>query len=210
MKSFLNREMERDQYLTSAEQDEVRQAFKKSCQLVFSLLGPHAFKRFYRGDVENANGRWEPKKINASLYDVLMFGFTGYEKPQVYPRLDAIREAFIDLMANNDTFIAAIELSTSSKQAVETRFDIWRSVLKQAIGPTSLQPRCFTFALKTQLFEKDPTCTICKQNISTIDDSAVDHIEQYWLGGMTIADNARLTHRYCNWSRSKTNVATAN
>ena len=51
---------------------------------------------------------------------MLMFGFTAYEKPQIYPKLDAIREALIDLMANNDTFISAIELSTSSKQAVET------------------------------------------------------------------------------------------
>jgi hypothetical protein len=51
---------------------------------------------------------------------MLLFGFTAYEKPQIYPKLDAIREALIDLMANNDTFISAIELSTSSKQAVET------------------------------------------------------------------------------------------
>jgi hypothetical protein len=209
MKSFMNSDMENHQYLSAAAQEALRQAFKKSCQLVFSLLGARAFKRYYRGNGENANGRWEPKKINSSLYDVLMFGFTAYEKPQIHARLDAIREALIDLMANNDAFISAIELSTSSKQAVETRFDLWRSVLRQAVGTAPLEPRCFSIALKTKLFDKSPTCAICKQTISAIDDSAVDHIEQYWQGGKTIDENARLTHRYCNWSRSKGNIASA-
>ncbi len=40
------------------------------------------------GSGENANGRWEPKKINSSLYDVLMYGFTVYEKPQIVAKLD--------------------------------------------------------------------------------------------------------------------------
>jgi hypothetical protein len=207
MKSFMNNDMEKHQHLSPAAQETIRQAFKKSCQLVFSLLGEHAFKRFYRGNDENANGRWEPKKINSSLYDVLMVGFIAYEKPQVHAKLDAIREALINLMANNDTFISSIELSTSSKQAVETRFDIWRSTLKHVVGTASVEPRCFSSALKKELFDKNPTCSICQQRISAIDDSAVDHIEQYWQGGKTIAENARLTHRYCNWSRSKGNIA---
>lgn len=203
MKSFMNSDMEKYQYLSEDDQEAVRQAFKKSCQLVFSLLGEHAFKRFYRGTGDDANGRWEPKKINSSLYDVLMFGFTLYEKPQIFAKLDAIREALIDLMANNDEFIRAIELSTSSKQAVEVRFDLWRSTLKTVMGISSLEPRCFSLALKNKLYDKDPTCAICQQHISAIDDSAVDHIEQYWQGGKTIDENARLTHKYCNWSRSK-------
>lgn len=44
---------------------------------------------------------------------------------------------------------------------------------------------------------------ICGQKIHNIDDAAVDHIEQYWRGGQTIPDNARLTHRYCNVARSR-------
>jgi hypothetical protein len=120
--------------------------------------------------------------------------------------MDAIREALIDLMANNNTFISAIELSTSSKQAVEARFDIWRSVLRQAVGSSGIEPRCFSAAVKAKLFEKASTCAICQQRIAAIDDSAVDHVEQYWQGGKTIDENARLTHRYCNWSRPRNNV----
>ena len=208
MKSFMNCDMEEHQHLTPAAQEKLRQAFKKSCQLVFSLLAEHSFKRFYRGNAENTNGRWEQKKINSSLYDVLMFGFTAYDKPQIYSKLDVIREAFVDLMANNDAFIAAIELSTSSKQAIEMRFDLWRTRLKDVVGVVSLEPRCFTLTLKSELYKKDATCAICKQWIASIDDSAVDHIEQYWRGGKTIDENARLTHRYCNWSRPRGSLAT--
>ncbi|HOO52398.1 MAG TPA: hypothetical protein PLK94_14045 [Alphaproteobacteria bacterium] len=31
----------------------------------------------------------------------------------------------------------------------------------------------------------------------------MDHIEQYWTGGKTIPENARLTHRYCNMARPR-------
>jgi DNA-binding transcriptional MerR regulator len=203
MRAFMNRDMERHQNISEADQDMIRQAFKKSCQLIFSLFGEHSFKRFYRGTGDDPNGRWEPKKINSSLYDVLMFGFIPYEKPQVHGKLDSIRESFINLMSNSDAFISAIELSTSSKQAVEGRFDLWRNTLRGVLGTASSEPRLFSLSLKAKLYANNPSCAICQQHISSIDDSAVDHVEQYWQGGKTIAENARLTHRYCNWSRSR-------
>ena len=39
--------------------------------------------------------------------------------------------------------------------------------------------------------------------VSTLALSIIDHFEQYWLGGKTELENARLAHRYCNWARSK-------
>jgi len=57
--------------------------------------------------------------------------------------------------------------------------------------------------LKEKLFELDNTRAICNQKIQEIDDSAIDHIKQYWTGGQTIPENARLAHRYCNWARPR-------
>ena len=65
------------------------------------------------------------------------------------------------------------------------------------------QQRCFSRKLKLELYTADPTCELCGQHISNLDDAAVDHIEQYWLGGKTELENARLAHRYCNWARSR-------
>src|SRR6266511_291680 len=200
---FLNRDMRQWQNISPGAAAELRQQFKKSSALVRSLLGEHAFRRFYRGTDVDPNGYWEPSKFNVSLYDVLMYGFTLYDKSQVHPYLDSIREALIWLMTADQAFIEAIELSTSSVKMVTARFDKWRLMLKDVMGAPRHEPRLFSRRLKETLFRGDPTCTICHQRIQDADDSAVDHVEQYWMGGKTIPQNARLTHRYCNWSRPR-------
>jgi hypothetical protein len=84
------------------------------------------------------------------------------------------------------------------------RFDLWRSALGGIIGVGKKEPRCFAMQLKQALFDANNVCDICGQQIANVDDSAVDHIKQYWTGGKTIPENARLAHRYCNWSRPRT------
>jgi hypothetical protein len=170
------------------------------------MFSKNAFKRFYKGNEKDPAGNWEPKKFNASLYDILMYSFAREDKNVVFQNLDAIREALIHLMTDNKDFIDAIELSTSSLQAITKRFDLWRSALQEIIGVGRKEPRCFSLQLKEALFKANPTCAICGQRIREVDDAAIDHVKQYWVGGKTIPENARLTHRFCNWSRSRNNV----
>ena len=144
--------------------------------------------------------KYSPKTI---LYDILMYSFAKEEKNKVYQNLDSIREALIYLMTNDQDFIDAIELSTRSVQAVTNRFDKWRLTLQDTIGIAKKEPRCFSLKLKQELYDNDPTCSICGQRIQNIDDAAIDHTEQYWTGGKTIPENARLTHRYCNLARPR-------
>lgn len=203
MARFLNDDMRHFQSISSDEAERVRKAFKNSVALVWSLLGENAFKRFYRGDEKNRNGRWEERKFNASLFDILMYSLADSDKNVVMANLDNIREAFIALMADDLEFIESIELSTSSVKMVTRRFDRWRLTLESVMASAVKQPRCFGLLLKRELYDHSPTCAICGQHISTLDDAAVDHIEQYWLGGKTISENARLTHRYCNWARKR-------
>lgn len=204
MKKFFNKDMEKYQHISKADAGELRKAFKNALQIVRSLFGNAAFKRYLRGTEENPNGTWEPKKFNASLYDVLMGVFYDRDKNQVYSQLDALREGIIDLMTTNEEFINAVLFGTSDIARVRKRFDLMRMLVDDILGTTHKQPRCFSLALKKELFEANPACKICGQAIQTIDDAAVDHIEQYWRGGQTIPENARLTHRYCNWARPRT------
>jgi hypothetical protein len=204
MKKFFNNDMEDYKDINKKDEDNLRRAFKNSLQIIRSLFGDAAFKRFVRGNDNNPNGAWEPKKFNASLYDVLMGVFWNKDKNQVYGMLDALREAIIDLMSTNEEFIDAILIGTSEVGRVQKRFDLMRLLVDDVLNQTKKQPRCFTLVLKKELFEANPVCAICGQSIQAMDDSAVDHIEQYWRGGKTIPENARLTHRYCNWSRSRT------
>ncbi len=203
IKSFLNADMRRYRQISLTDIHDLRRTFKKSCILVRSFLDRNAFKRFYPGDEKNPNGRWEARRFNASLYDVLMYGFTLYDAPQVYPYLDSLREAYISLMTDDADFVTAIQLSTSARERVVARFDKWRHTLDEVIGSPRTEPRCFSFQLKKALFDDNPVCALCGQRISSVDDAAVDHIDQYWRGGKTIPENARLAHRFCNWSRPR-------
>jgi len=203
IKSFLNKDMQEHQQISPEKTAELRTAFKNAVMIIRSLLDTRAFKRFYKGNEKNTNGNWEPKKFNTSLYDILMYSFAREDKSKVYQNLDSVREALIYLMTDDQDFIRAIEISTSSPEAVTTRFDKWRLTLQSIIGIAQKEPRCFSMQLKKELFDINKTCSICGNEIKSIDDSAVDHIEQYWMGGKTIPKNARLTHRYCNWARPK-------
>ncbi|MDD2709255.1 MAG: DUF262 domain-containing protein [Verrucomicrobiae bacterium] len=204
MKRFFNQDMERWKNISDADAAKLRGAFKNAVQIISSVFGPaHAFKRYYAGNASAQEGHWETKKFNYSLYDVLMGVFWDKEKNRVFAALDSLREGLIDLMASNSEFIDAIELSTSSLEKVRKRFDLTRQVVEGALANHQSQPRCFTRALKQELFDKDSTCAICNQAIQHLDDAAVDHIRQYWQGGQTIPENARLTHRYCNNARPR-------
>ena len=206
MARFLNEDMLHYQNIMNNDAIQLRTAFKTSVTLIRSLLGENAFRRYYRGDDKNKNGYWEQKRFNASLFDVLTWGFTKYDKNLVMANLDAVREAWIALMTDDPIFIESIELGTSSLKRVTYRFDAWRQALGAVLISSTVQPRCFTRSFKEQLYTANPVCNYCNQHISEVDDAAVDHVEQYWLGGKTIESNARLTHRYCNWARPKSDV----
>jgi len=204
MARFLDEDMRTHrQMIEDAEVQELRTAFKNSVALVRSLLGANAFRRFYRGTENARDGYWEPKKFNAALFDILMWGFASTDKNRVMSQLDAIREAFVALMTDDQSFIDSIELSTSSLKMVRYRFDRWRSTMEGILDHAPRQPRCFSRSLKEELYSRNPQCALCGQHIAEVDDAAVDHIEQYWLGGKTIPENARLAHRYCNWARRR-------
>jgi uncharacterized protein with ParB-like and HNH nuclease domain len=206
IKMFLNHTMLRHQDINDKDAQDLRNAFKNTTHIIRSVLDKNAFKRYYKGDDKNKNGKWEKQKFNVSLYDILMYSFAERDKSIVFQNLDRIREALIDLMTTDQDFIDSIELSTSSVKAVTVRFDRWRRALDEILGIGTKEIRCFTYALKEELFKADSTCTICGNKIKHIDDAAVDHIKQYWTGGKTIPENARLTHRYCNMARPRTDV----
>ena len=206
MKSFLNKDMERFRVISNSDADELRRAFKNSLAIIKSLFDKQSFKRMYKGKTGKQDGYWESKQINESLYDVLMCVFAHTDKNLAYRHLDSLREGLIELMTSDDEFITAIEKSTSSLQNVKLRFSKVIHLTDAILGNSKKEPRCFSLALKEELYKHNPSCCICGQRISSIDDAAIDHVHQYWSGGQTIPENARLVHRFCNWARSRNDI----
>lgn len=207
IRNFLNAEAREKRDITEKELTELKAAFKNSCQIIRSAFDKNSFKRYYKGKDGQPNGYWEPKKFNTSLYDILMYSFAKEDKNKTFQNLDSIKEALVILMTEDQEFVDSIELSTSSVQAVTTRFDKWRLTLQGILGVNQKEPRCFSYKLKEEMMAADPTCAICDQRIQSTDDAAIDHIKQYWTGGKTIPENARLAHRYCNWARPRSDTS---
>lgn len=203
MKRFLNNDMEKYQNITDYDAQELFNAFKQANFLVHSVFGKHAFKKYKRDDNNPNQGLWEPTIINSSLYDIIMYSFAVLNKEIIIRYSDKIRDALINLMVDDQDFIDSIEKATSSAKQVHYRFTTWMNTVRSVTENAQPQPRCFTYSLKKQMFEADNTCKICNNKIHSIDDAAVDHIKPYSEGGMTTPENARLTHRYCNWSRPR-------
>lgn len=207
MKKFLNDDCEHFKIYDNKQRKEDEERFKNALCLIKTIYDKQAFKR-YVIDLDTKEGKWDNKSlnINTSLFDIYMWFFSTQDKNKVTRNADLIREATIDLMVNDEKFIDSITRSTSGNVQVRTRFDIFRQRMEQILANDQTQARCYTHQFKNELFEKDNTCAICGNKIMSVDDAAVDHIEQFWMGGTTTADNARLTHRYCNNHRSRNDI----
>lgn len=203
MKQFCNKELRDNKNLTVEKKKEYRDRFKKVIEIAYTVFGEKAFRRFNPGDENDANGKWNISNFNMALFDIELCGFVNYEKYQIIPKADAIKEALIQLMSENEKFIDSIEIATNDRQKVKTRFTIWFETLEKLIGTPSNELRIFPFLIKKKLFDEDPTCKLCNQQIIDIDDAEVDHIIPFSEGGKTLIENAQLTHRYCN--RKKNN-----
>lgn len=200
VKSFLNEFMNDFRNLTDDKAKKFSDAFKKASDLSFTVFGDQAYRRFSVGTEKDKNGHWE-KTVNRALYDIIMWGFTQYEKSQVVGKADAIRSALISLTIEDEEFRAAITAATGDKYRAIYRFDRWRETLAEVIGTNQAGPRLFDVDTKKVLFAQKPQCALCEQTIHTIDDAEVDHVDPYSKGGATEIENAQLAHRYCNRSK---------
>jgi len=199
MKQFCNKELRDNQNMNETKIKEYKERFKKCIELVFSVFGEKAFRRFSPGyNDTNIFGKWNTTRLNMALFDIQMCGFVNYDKNQIISKADSIREKLIQLMSYNNEFITSIEKATSDKIYMTKRFKIWMDSLEQIIGQPENELRIFPFSLKKLLFDSNSECKICKQQIQNIDDAEVDHIVPYSEGGKTTVENAQLTHRYCN------------
>lgn len=195
MKQFCNKELRDNRDLSQEKQKEYRERFAHCVDLVKTVFGHNAFKR-YQLD-KNGNGSYG-KNLNMSLFDIQMCGFVNYSKNEILRNADNIREAMLDLMATNNDFNDSIEKSTSDKKVLQNRFKIWLDKLDEILGDESYQQRTFSYELKKQLFDKNPVCAISGQTILAIEDAEVDHIIPYSKGGKTELENAQLVLRYFN------------
>ena len=202
MKQFCNKELRDNRNLNEEKAEEYRKRFLHCIDLVKVVFGTTAFRRYASASKEKEKGNWTTTRINMALFDIQMCGFVNYSKNEVLNKADYIREAILEMMANNQAFIDSILIQTSNKEVLKKRFKIWLEKLDEIIGDRSYQKRTFPFSIKQELFDKNPYCAISNQRILAIEDAEVDHIVPYSKGGKTEIENAQLVLRYFNRAKS--------
>jgi len=199
MKSWLNDFMNEFRNIPAEKTEAFEGAFKQAISLSYSVFGEKAFRKFRPGKANNPAGEWE-SQLNRPLFDIVMWGFTRFDKNQVMANADAIREALIELLTTDNTFLDTITSAVGDKNKTQYRFELWHETLRDIVGGKG-SPRAFNSVLRRQLFETDARCGICGQTIHLIDDAHVDHVVPFSQGGATEPVNAQLTHRFCNQSK---------
>jgi 5-methylcytosine-specific restriction endonuclease McrA len=200
MKQFMNREMFAHRNALPSEIAAMKAMFESAIECAWTVFGPNAFRRWSPGNERSPDGQWETK-LNVALWDTVLYTFAFFEKRQIVPAADAIREEFLDLMSSDDIFVDYIGRTTDKPDRVRYRADTWRRRLEAAVVVPAGETRSFSRKLKEDLHTADPACAICGQHIHSPEDAEVDHIKHYWRGGATIPQNARLAHRHCNRRR---------
>lgn len=200
MKQFMNREMEGHRHATQPQIAVLTRQFEDAIESAWIVFGENAFRRWNSGGSFNEPATWD-SKINVALWDTLLYGLAFYEKRQIVPAADAIREEFLDLMAHDPKFVDYIGRSTDKPERLQYRAKVWLERLAAVITIPAGETRTFSRKLKSEMHALSPACAICDQHIQSPDDAEIDHVTNYWRGGSTIPDNARLTHRHCNRAR---------
>ncbi len=200
LKKFLNDYMLQKQNIAETEANEKRELFKKCVELCQTVFGNVAYKRVFPGNDEMTSG-YIDKTLNQGIFDIHMCGFMEYNKRDVVPRAEAIKEAFLELVTSNSKFIETIEIGTYGTPQVKLRTEMWVQKLREIMGMPKEDRRLFTYEEKKRLFDQSNTCALCGNEIAYIEDAHVDHVERYSEGGKTALSNARLTHRFCNLNR---------
>lgn len=203
LKNFLNNHMKKQERVFSQmdekefeeETSKLKKKFKDAMDVAFSVFGKHAFENCALKDKKLA---WSGKKTKA-IFEFILVGFASFERNQLMPHLDAIKEAFIAMMLEDEKY--DLNDAIYGVEKTKYRFRNWSSEL-QNIVQYSNEPRTFSQALKNELYSQSSVCKLCNQNISSVDDAEIDHVQPYWKGGATIPENAQLVHRFCNRKKS--------
>ena len=107
MKGFLNSFMNKNRYMVSLSEDEVRPLFNNTVSTVINAIGPKAFRLKHQ--------------VNAALFDSVMVGVARRLKSGSPPRK---MQAAYERLVKDDNFLELLDVRTSSKESVTKRLQM--------------------------------------------------------------------------------------
>ncbi len=203
IKKFLNDFL--DTYRNPPEEKlkEYAEVFKRCAKASLTVFGKNGF-RLRKEDPGSSKsfGEWSTRS-NIAIFQCVATSFADHRLGSITRNADRIYEEYLDLISSDTTWVDYVRRATGETSRLEYVFETWQKRLKEVLADSESggTGRFFSRQLKKELFDQNPTCAICGNEIKLLDDAVVDHVEHYWRGGQTVPDNARLAHRLCNLER---------
>lgn len=199
LKRFLNEYMADYAPQDQGRLDEQAEMFRQAMRNIYSVFGNQSARLYSAGTEDNptVDGRWETK-FSVSALDIQASALLGQNPAKVQVAAEQIRESYLLYILSNSQVRLAISRQPAAATATKTRCFGFKAMVQDILSNTNVEPRFFAYSFRQQLFNEDPTCKLCNNQIHNFEDSAVDHILPYSKGGKTQPDNAQIAHRSCN------------
>lgn len=201
LKKFLNEFLETYRNVGDDKIREYEKVFRLCMKSCLTVFGENSYR--LKSDITKPGARsigsWATRP-NAAIFQVIAVSFANYDQGQVTRAADRIYEEYLDLIATDADWVDRVRRATGESARLAYVFDTWTKRLEKVMSENAPndEERLFSRQLKREMFDQDKTCSICGQQITLLDDAALDHHVRYWQGGLTIPENARLVHRLCN------------
>ena len=196
LKAFLNDYMKQYAPQEDAALKAHASMFRQTMQNIYAVFGQNS-ARLYEVNPRSNNGSWDTK-FSVTALDIQASALINRPPAKVQQAAEQIREMFLFTMLTDIEMQDAISRRTGSTLQTKIRFTKFRALIDSIIDGALVEPRFFDFLFRKELWNKSHVCQLCKNEIHSFEDSAVDHIMPYSKKGKTVAGNAQLAHRGCN------------
>lgn len=198
----LNLYMEKHQNDSKEDIEQFKKEFNSNIDIIKQVLGEDAFFGYDRAKGKMMN------KFSGSTYDSIIIGFSMFNNHDIMVHSDEIRQRIKEMKMNDPEYQDYTYAATGSKVRVIGRIMKVYELLSQIIGKKGDYgvERTFSKETKEELWHEGYICSYCGNEILSIDDAEVDHIEAFVSGGETIKENAQLLHRHCNREKHDNDV----
>ena len=198
----LNLFMEKHQNDSDSEIEKYKKEFNSKIDIVKQVLGSDAFFGYDRAKGKMMN------KFSGSTYDSIIIGFSMFNNHDIMANADTIRNRIKEMKMKDSVYQDYTYAATGSKVRVIGRimkiYDLLAEIIEKK-GNYGVE-RIFSKETKEELWHNGYICLYCGNEILSIDDAEVDHIEAFISGGETVIENAQLLHRHCNREKHDNDV----
>lgn len=161
--------------------------FRQTMQNVYIVFGSNAGRLYSTGteDHPTVEGKWDTR-FSISALDIQASALIGYTPGKVQAVAEQIREAYIFYLLTNPHVRLAISRQPAGKSATKLRWFGFKAEVQRIFNNTYVEPHFFSYEVRRQLYDANPTCAICKNQIHSFDDYTVDHIQPLSREGRTV------------------------